>query len=98
MRWRRRKDSFRRRLLFSGHLADDSLPFDHMKIAFATCAGIAEFTPDDQNLARVLVSLGHDVQPLIWNRDGSDSFDAIVIRSIWDYHKHFVEFLAWLND
>jgi hypothetical protein len=38
------------------------------------------------------------VEPAVWNRPDIDwgGYDAVVIRSTWDYHHHREEFLEWL--
>jgi len=38
--------------------------------------------------------------PAVWTSAGVawNAFDAVVIRSCWDYHRRFAEFLAWLDD
>ncbi len=70
-----------------------------MLIALATWSGLPGLTPDDQLLAAALRNRGARAVPAVWDAPGIDwaSFDAVVIRSTWDYHTRFDEFLAWLD-
>lgn len=47
----------------------------------------------------VLASLGIDAEPVVWSSRATvwTAFDAIVIRSCWDYHLHGAAFHAWLD-
>lgn len=44
--------------------------------------------------------LGIESRPVIWDVTdaGWQEFDAIVIRSCWDYHKRLQDFLQWLGE
>jgi glutathione synthase/RimK-type ligase-like ATP-grasp enzyme len=54
--------------------------------------------PDDRELIPALDRAGIDAIPTVWSRDREwDLFDAVVIRSCWDYHRRVGEFLAWLD-
>lgn len=70
-----------------------------MLIALVTFAGIPDLTADDQLLATALHDLGADVRAVVWDDADVDwaSFDAVVLRSTWDYHLRIDEFLAWLD-
>ena len=69
-----------------------------MKIALATAAHLPQMSDDDRILYEELVKRGFDAQPVIWNRDADwSAFDVVVTRSIWDYHAHYPDFLAWLD-
>lgn len=67
-------------------------------MALATYERAARLAPDDQLLPPALASLGIASEPVVWSNQSAkwDAFDAVVIRSCWDYHLHFAEFLAWL--
>jgi glutathione synthase/RimK-type ligase-like ATP-grasp enzyme len=47
----------------------------------------------------VLASLGIDAEPVVWSSRATvwTAFDAIVVRSCWDYHLHCEAFHAWLD-
>ncbi|MEO7068471.1 MAG: hypothetical protein ABI114_16295 [Rhodanobacter sp.] len=68
-------------------------------VAFATSADYGELQPDDAHVATSLQRLG--VQPVscVWNDPSVDwsAFDAVLIRTIWDYFKHYAAFLGWLD-
>lgn len=70
-----------------------------MSFALATCAAYPALTADDQHLARALTARGIDCVTPIWDdpREEWRGYDAIVIRSCWDYHQRSGEFLAWLD-
>ncbi len=70
-----------------------------MLIALVTWRGLPELAADDRLLRDALVRRGVDVRAVVWDDPGADwrSFDAIVIRSTWDYHKRLDEFRAWLD-
>ncbi len=66
-------------------------------MAFATCREYADLDPDDRLLIPPLAALGIDVEPEVWNEPSVDwgRFDAVVLRSTWDYPDAYPEFLAW---
>jgi glutathione synthase/RimK-type ligase-like ATP-grasp enzyme len=69
------------------------------RLAIATSVDLPSIQRDDVHLVATLERL--DVQPLacIWNDPQVDwlAFDAVLIRTIWDYYKHHAAFLGWLN-
>jgi glutathione synthase/RimK-type ligase-like ATP-grasp enzyme len=68
-------------------------------LAIATSADYPSIQPDDAHLAASLEHLG--IQPIVcvWNDPDVDwsRFDAVLIRTIWDYFKHHAAFLDWLD-
>ncbi len=54
--------------------------------------------PDDQLLADALADRGATVENVIWDDPMADwtGFDAVVVRSVWDYHHRVEEFYAWI--
>lgn len=67
------------------------------RIAIATCAGYADFKVDDELLQRVLEERGCEAQAIVWDEERTDwsEFDLCLVRSTWDYHEKYREFLAW---
>lgn len=67
------------------------------RIAFATCDEYADLDPDDRLLIPPLARLGVSVEPAVWNDPTVDwgSFDAVILRSTWDYPEVYAAFLAW---
>jgi glutathione synthase/RimK-type ligase-like ATP-grasp enzyme len=70
-------------------------------IALATCRKYPDFTPDEHLLIVELAASGVKAAPLIWD-DPQDfeairEFDAIVIRTCWDYHFKPAQFLKWIE-
>jgi hypothetical protein len=70
-----------------------------MLIALVTCARLPQLTEDDRLLAAALQEGGAEARAVVWADPTVDwtSFDAIVVRSTWDYHLRIDEFLAWLD-
>ena len=69
------------------------------RIAFATCADLPSIQPDDDHLAATLAQLGIEPVSCIWNDPAVDwsKFEAVLIRTIWDYFKYPRDFMAWLD-
>ncbi|HZX69687.1 MAG TPA: gamma-glutamylcyclotransferase [Rhodanobacter sp.] len=69
------------------------------RLAFATSAELPSIQRDDARLASTLEQLGITPVFCIWNDPTVDwsAFDAVLIRTIWDYYKHHHAFLAWLD-
>lgn len=67
-------------------------------IGFATSANYRQLTGGDLLAAEQLRKRGCDVVPLVWTEvdPGSVRHDAIVLRSVWDYHLEVDRFLAWV--
>ena len=70
-----------------------------MLIALVTWRGLPELAADDRLLRDALVRSGADARAVVWDDPDVDwrAFDAIVIRSTWDYHKRVDEFRAWID-
>lgn len=69
------------------------------RIALATYAGAPDLAPDDRLLVPALERLGITATPVVWS-DRSVSwrdFEAVILRSCWDYHLRFAEFQDWLR-
>ncbi len=69
------------------------------RVALVTCGAFPELYEDDLLLVPALAALGLAGVPSVWNDPAVDwsSFDAIVIRSPWDYFERVAEFRAWLE-
>ncbi|MEQ1877101.1 MAG: hypothetical protein ABL958_10675 [Bdellovibrionia bacterium] len=88
--------------------ADEKLKIERMQdramqgkiIALATFDGLPELSDDDRLLKRELESGGARVETPLWHDPEIEwgEFDAVVLRSVWDYHKRPQEFLNWLED
>ena len=70
-----------------------------VRLAIATAAAHPTIHPDDAHLATSLAALGIQPQACVWNDLNVDwaSFDAVLVRTIWDYFEHYDAFLAWLD-
>lgn len=70
------------------------------RLALATCSQIPGAYPDDRHLIASLQRLGVDTKHCIWNDPAVDwsRFDAVLIRTTWDYFKNYAAFLRWLDE
>src|SRR5262245_52990153 len=68
-------------------------------VAFATYDQEPGISADDALTAEVLERAGVAVTPAVWDDPGVDwsAFDAVVIRSTWDYHLKAEQFKRWLR-
>jgi len=68
------------------------------RIALATYEHAPQLAPDDQLLRPALTAAGMDAEPVVWSDPAVmwETFDAVVIRSCWDYHTRIQEFTSWL--
>jgi len=68
------------------------------KVAFATYKDLPDLIAGDLLAAEALKKRGVLAQPTMWDELGIDwsQFNAVVIRSCWDYHQRAEEFLGWL--
>jgi catechol 2,3-dioxygenase-like lactoylglutathione lyase family enzyme len=73
------------------------VPAGRRVVAFATCAEVADLDPDDLLMVDPLDGLGVDVEPATWDDPSVDwdRFDAVILRSTWDYPERLGAFLAW---
>ena len=79
-------------------MAETSSPH-RPRIALVTCAALPDLCDDDLLLASALAEIGVAAVPAVWTERAIDwmSFDALVIRSVWDYFERTVEFRTWLD-
>jgi glutathione synthase/RimK-type ligase-like ATP-grasp enzyme len=71
-----------------------------MKVALVTYRRLPGLSADDQLLAAELDRRGSVAVPVVWDDAGVNwnEFDAIVVRSAWDYHVRLDEFRRWIED
>lgn len=76
-----------------------SSPHPTTRLAIATCAAIPGIHADDMPLVAALTELGVEATPCIWTDPAIDwaAFDAVLIRTPWDYFQRYAEFTAWLD-
>jgi glutathione synthase/RimK-type ligase-like ATP-grasp enzyme len=69
------------------------------RVALVTSEAFADLYEDDRLLGPALEDMGIASTPAVWS-DGSidwTSFDALIMRSPWDYFERVAEFRAWLD-
>ena len=67
------------------------------RVALATCAELPRLGEDEPLLLDALRDLGVAAEPAVWD-DCSidwDSYELVVIRSVWDYAPRRDQFVAW---
>ena len=64
-----------------------------------TSEAFEDLYEDDRLLIPALADLGIASLPIVWSDERVDwtSFDALVMRSPWDYFEHAARFRAWLD-
>lgn len=74
-------------------------PAPARRLAVATYALSPGINNDDKLLIECLQARGIASTPVVWNDPAADwsGFDAILIRSIWDYYEFYPAFLEWLT-
>jgi glutathione synthase/RimK-type ligase-like ATP-grasp enzyme len=67
------------------------------RIAIATCTDYADLKVDDRLLREELEGRGCEGISVVWDEDGVDwgGFDFCLVRSTWDYHEKYDDFLNW---
>jgi len=70
-----------------------------IRLALATCAHLPGVHPDDVHLAASLSLVGIEPVACVWSDPAIDwsGFDAVLIRTTWDYFQRYEEFLSWLD-
>jgi glutathione synthase/RimK-type ligase-like ATP-grasp enzyme len=68
------------------------------RVAFVTYAELPLLYDDDRLAAAALRSRGVEVEAVLWDSAEArwEEFDAIVLRSCWEYHLRTREFLDWV--
>lgn len=69
------------------------------RVALVTCTAYPDLFEDDRPLVPALASLGIGAQPAVWSDDAVEwgAFDALVMRTPWDYFERDAAFRAWLD-
>jgi glutathione synthase/RimK-type ligase-like ATP-grasp enzyme len=69
------------------------------RIALATYAKLPSLNDDDRLLVSALGELGIAAVPAVWDSPTIhwEGFQAVLVRSCWDYHRRLPEFLTWID-
>ncbi|MSO59542.1 MAG: hypothetical protein EXQ63_04375 [Ilumatobacteraceae bacterium] len=67
--------------------------------ALVSCAEALELDTDLGLLVQAFTDIGQRVQIVQWDDPNQDweRFDITIVRSPWDYHERYQEFLDWIN-
>ena len=70
-----------------------------MRVALATSEQWPQLSQDDAGLASALRDTGVDARPVVWSDASVDwrAFDAVIVRSCWDYHLRPDAFAEWID-
>ena len=70
-----------------------------MRLGIVTCAKCRDLTANERPLLDHLAAAGANAEPLVWNDPSVNwgAFEGLLVRSIWDYHLHHDDFIAWLQ-
>jgi glutathione synthase/RimK-type ligase-like ATP-grasp enzyme len=76
-----------------------SVPEPSFRLALATCERMPGFYPDDASLVDALRALGVEPVSCAWSDPAVawTAFDAVLIRTTWDYFQRPAEFARWLD-
>lgn len=68
-----------------------------IRIGLVTCANVGEGAQDDAPYQKALGDLGAEVDQPLWTDAQVDwaSYDAVQVRTTWDYHSQRRAFVAW---
>ena len=69
-------------------------------VALVTSSKFPNLTPDDRLLLAPLAAWGIQAESAIWDDGAVDwsSYDAIILRSTWDYHFAPETFMRWIDN
>ncbi|MCA1663683.1 MAG: hypothetical protein LC659_05350, partial [Myxococcales bacterium] len=64
-----------------------------------TSAALPSLYADEQELPARFSAAGVDATPVVWSdaEVAWSGYDAVVLRSTWDYFQRIDEFTAWLD-
>ncbi|MEM7109464.1 MAG: hypothetical protein AAF519_14660 [Bacteroidota bacterium] len=72
--------------------------FNVVRVGVVTCSEYPKLCPSEQFLIHELAKIGHQPVPVVWSSSQDWSkFNLLLIRSVWDYHKRYPEFMEWLH-
>ena len=76
-----------------------SLPGEELSVtlALATCATVPDWEVDDRPFHAALLERGIVAPQIVWDDPSADwsAFDAVLIRTTWDYQEKRDAFVAW---
>lgn len=70
-----------------------------MRLGIVTCDKCPTLIASEKPFIPLFRAMNIDAKPVIWNDPAVHwpDYDALLVRSIWDYHLHPDQFLAWLD-
>jgi glutathione synthase/RimK-type ligase-like ATP-grasp enzyme len=68
------------------------------RVALATYARVPGLASDDLGIVPALAACGLDAEGVVWSDEVAEwgAFDAVVLRSCWDYHLQVDSFHRWI--
>ncbi|HWT92370.1 MAG TPA: hypothetical protein VN238_05200 [Solirubrobacteraceae bacterium] len=70
-----------------------------LTLALATSAELPRLDPDSNLLLPAFAAIGVEATPCVWTDERVDwaAYDALIVRSPWDYFDRPAEFAAWVD-
>jgi hypothetical protein len=70
-----------------------------MRIALPTCSNLPDWEVDDAPLFEALAARGAQTERPVWDDLRIDwaTFDAVLVRTVWDYQDKLPAFLDWID-
>lgn len=103
VRWRRKNLVRHSRSRYSGLASalhpTPKTPTIRAMIGLVTYVRQPDLTDDDRPLIGALAEIGLEAEPVRWDDASVDwrAYEALVLRSTWDYHLRVTEFERWLS-
>lgn len=71
-----------------------------MRIALPTCSNLPDWEVDDLPLFEALKGRGFSLEHPVWDDPAVEwsRFDAVLVRTTWDYQEKLPAFLAWIEE
>lgn len=75
------------------------MPVSPFRLAIGTYPALPALHEDDRLLLPALANEGIEAEPCVWSAPDVDwsRFDAVLLRSPWDYFEHYAAFCRWLD-
>lgn len=72
---------------------------EKIRLAVATSSDYSNLHPDDERLFAALERRGVAIDACVWNDAAIDwaRYDAVLVRTIWDYFRRYDEYQRWLD-
>lgn len=66
------------------------------KVGIVSCDKWIDKLEEDNNLKSALLNLGIDAKIISWQQPLEETYDLLVLKSVWGYQNYYKEFKKWL--